>query len=310
MADFAYSLNDPFPAECRGGAVTLGNFDGVHRGHQALLAEMIREARRLGGPAVAVTFDPPPAFILRPQAFQPFLTTVPYRCELLHAAGADHVVTIKTCAELLNLEARDFFEQILRDGFQAKAVIEGFNFAFGRGRRGTGEILKTWGEAAGMAVTLVAAQFEGGEPISSSRVRTAVLDGNVGLATRLLGRPYRVAGRVTTGHQRGRSLGFPTANLTAIENLVPGPGVYAVRATHQGKAWDAAAHLGPRPTFAEASPSVEIHLLVFDGDLYGQTLEVDFYKKVREPKSFASIDELKKQIELDVGMIERTLKSA
>lgn len=307
MADFAYSLNAPFPAECRGGAVTLGNFDGVHRGHRALLAETIRQARCVNGPAVAVTFDPPPAALLRPQSFQPFLTTVPYRCELLHAAGADHVVTIRTCTELLALEAREFFERILRDGFQAKSVIEGFNFAFGRGRRGSGELLKTWGEAAGMTVTLVDAQFDGGVPISSSRVRAAIGAGEVGIARGLLGRPYRVVGRVTTGNRRGRSLGFPTANLAGVENLVPGPGVYAARAIHGGKIWNAAAHLGPRPTFAEAVPSVEIHLLGFHGDLYGQSLAVDFIEKVREPKSFASADELKRQIQRDVAAIQTSL---
>src|SRR6478735_8160189 len=142
MADFVYSLNDPFPAGCVGGAVSLGNFDGVHHGHQALLAETVRHARLLNGPAVAVTFDPPPAQLLRPEFFQPLLTPIPYRCELLHAAGADHVIVLRTTSELLHLSARGFFDRILWHGLHAQAVVEGFNFAFGKDRAGTGLLLE------------------------------------------------------------------------------------------------------------------------------------------------------------------------
>ena len=304
MADFTYSLNAPLPASCGAGAVSLGNFDGVHRGHQALLAETIRHARLVGGPAVAVTFDPPPAQLLRPDSYQPLLTPVPYRCELLHAAGVDHVIVLQTTQDLLHLEASDFFDRILHHGLKAKAIVEGFNFAFGRDRTGTGPLLQAWGHSAGMRVCLLAAQNQHGQPTSSSRVRSELLAGQTAAARELLGRPYRLFGTVGRGAQRGRTIGFPTANLTAIQNLSPGGGVYAARVVNlQSKTWDAAAHIGPKPTFGDAASSVEIHILGFSGDLYGQELEVDFHDKVRDPKSFASADELVRQITIDIAKI-------
>ncbi len=310
MADFTYSLNAPLPAACGAGAVSLGNFDGVHRGHQALLAETIRFARSAGGPAVAVTFDPPPAQLLRPEFFQPLLTPVPYRCELLHAAGVDHVIVLQTTHDLLHLEAREFFDRILHQGLNAKAVVEGFNFAFGRDRMGTGQLLQEWGQAAGMAVCLLAAQNQDGQPTSSSRVRNEILAGQTAAARQLLGRPYRLFGTVGLGKQRGRTLGFPTANLTTLQNLAPGSGVYAARVVNlQGRTWDAAAHLGPKLTFGDTTPSVEIHILGFTGDIYGHELAVDFHDKVREPKSFASPDELVRQIAVDIERIQSILQN-
>ncbi|MEI7686104.1 MAG: riboflavin biosynthesis protein RibF [Planctomycetota bacterium] len=309
MAVFAYSLNDAFPPACLSGAVSLGNFDGVHLGHRALLTETIRQARRLAGPAVAVTFDPPPAQILRPQLCQPLLTPVAYRSELLHAGGADHVIVFKTTPALLDLAAREFFDRILRHGLRANAVVEGFNFAFGKDRSGTGPLLQTWGREAGMHVALLDAQLRGQQPISSSRIRGLLLAGDVREANELLGSPYRLFGTVGLGNQRGRTLGFPTANLTTLRNLPPGPGVYAARVSHQGASWNAAAHLGPRPTFGDASPSVEIHLLNFTGDLYGLELAVDFVAKVREPRAFASVQELTQQIRVDIVAIESVLNS-
>ncbi len=308
MAVFDYSLNDPFPALCLGGAVSLGNFDGVHLGHQALLAETIRRARAVNGPAIAVTFDPPPILLLRPQSYQPLLTPIRYRCELLHERGIDHVIVLRTTRDLLNLEAREFFDRILHHGLKAKAIVEGFNFCFGKDRTGAGEQLETWGRAAGMAIMLLAAQFHESQPASSSRVRNAVLAGQTTAAHDLLGRPYRLFGTVGPGKQRGRTLGFPTANLTTLSNLAPGSGVYAARVHHAGKTWSAAAHLGPKPTFGDATPSVEIHMLGFSGDLYGQELAVDFFEKVREPRSFASAEELVKQIAIDIERIEVALE--
>jgi len=310
MAVFAYSLNDSFPAVCLGGAASLGNFDGVHLGHRALLTETVRQAQRLAGPAVAVTFDPSPSQILRPQLCQPLLTPVAYRSELLHAAGAEHVIVFETTPALLELTARAFFERILHHGLKANAVVEGFNFAFGKDRSGTGPLLQTWGREAGMHVSLLDAQLHGEQPISSSRIRGMLLAGDIREANELLGRPYRLFGTVGPGNQRGRTLGFPTANLTTLRNLSPGPGVYAARVEHQGTSRNAAAHLGPRPTFGDASPSVEIHLLNFTGDLYGQELAVDFVAKVREPRAFASVQELTAQIRMDIAAIEAVLNDS
>jgi len=301
MADFSYALNAAMPIPVQGGAVTLGNFDGVHLGHQALLAETRRQARAVGGPAVAVTFDPPPAQLLRPQATQPQLTALDLRMELLHQHGIDHVLLFRTTLDLLHLRAAEFFDRILRDGLKAKAIVEGFNFFFGRNREGTTEVLQTLGEQRGVPVTLVPPELVDGKPVSSSRIRGEVLAGRVDVAQTLLGRPYRLIGVVSRGAARGRTLGFPTANLEQTDNLVPGDGVYAVRVEHEGRIWPGAANVGPNPTFGEHARKIETHLIGFAGDLYGQTLRVDFLRKLRDPRPFKSIDELKAQIQSDLA---------
>jgi riboflavin kinase/FMN adenylyltransferase len=307
MSVFDYTLGGPFPAEARGGSVTLGNFDGVHVGHQALVAETVRQARRVGGPAVAVTFDPPPGAILRPGVEMSPLTPIAYRCELLQAYGIDHVVVLRTTPALLELEAHDFFRRILHDGFQARAVVEGFNFAFGKNRTGSLARLEEWGRAAGMTVAAMPAMEIEGMPVSSSRIRADLVAGNVTHARTMFGRPYRLFGRVGTGQKRGRTIGFPTANLIDLPNLAPGFGVYAVRVLHAGRSYGGAAHLGPNATFGVTVPSVEVHLLDFDGDLYGQDLSVDFIAQVRGTKKFDSVEALVKQIRVDVEKTRRLL---
>jgi riboflavin kinase/FMN adenylyltransferase len=307
MSVIHYTLGGPFPAEAQGGAITLGNFDGVHRGHQSLLAETLRQARTLGGPAIAVTFDPPPGAVLRPNVYLSPLTPLDDRCEVMHESGADHVVVLRTTTELLGLEAREFFRRILCDGFRAKAVVEGFNFAFGKKRGGTIADLETWGKDVGMTVTAMPALEVEGSPVSSSRVRGDLTAGNVAHARTMLGRPYRLFGRVGEGAKRGRTIGFPTANLVDCPNLVPGFGVYAVRVIHDGRTYGGAAHLGPNATFGVTAPSVEVHLLDFDGDLYGRELAVDFLDKVRGTQTFASVEELVRQIGVDVERTRRIL---
>ena len=303
MSVLHYTLGGPFPAEVRGGSVTLGNFDGVHRGHQSLVAETAGQARRLGGPAIAVTFDPPPGALLRPNVEMSPLTPIDYRCALLEAYGIDHVLVVRTTKALLELEAHDFFRRILHEGFQARAVVEGFNFGFGKNRTGSLAKLEEWGRNVGMTVAAMPATEIEGSPVSSSRIRADLVAGNVTHARTMLGRPYRLFGRVGVGAKRGRTIGFPTANLEALPNLAPGFGVYAVRVSHAGKQHDGAAHLGPNATFGLTVPSVEVHLLDFDSDLYGQDLAVDFVAQVRGTQKFATAAELVKQIGIDV---ERT----
>ena len=309
MAVFTYFLDAPMPAECRGGAAMIGNFDGVHRGHQTLLAETIRLAKAFRGAAIAVTFDPPPTQMLHPERFGLPLTPLDHRCRLLHEHGIDHVLILRTSTELLQLEPEVFFERILRDGLRARAIVEGFNFGFGKDRRGTGAMLQALGRAAGMTVTLLPAHLEADSAISSSRVRAALLAGNVAEARQLMGRPHRLFGVVGEGQKRGRTLGFPTANLTVVKNLVPGGGVYAGQVAYQGKTWAAAIHLGPNATFGEKSQGVEVHLLDFVGDLYGKELHVDFLKKVRDTRAFGSVDELVRQIQTDIAQVRQALKS-
>ncbi len=300
MATATLTWEEAPPPSCRGGAVAVGNFDGVHRGHQALLAELRTRARAADGPAVVLTFDPHPLKLLRPEQFQPVLTTSADRADLLQRHGADHVVILRTTPGLLQLTAAEFFAEVLRQRLAARAVVEGANFAFGRNREGTVATLAELCRAAGMELAVVPPFLQEGVPVSSSRVRAALLRGAVTEAADLLGRPYRLRGIVGTGKRRGATLGFPTANLEQVETLVPADGVYAVRAHHEGTAWPAAANVGPNPTFGEQARKVEVHLIGFDGNLYGRPLAVDFVERLRDTRPFGGVEELVAQLRRDV----------
>ncbi|MBX9625328.1 MAG: bifunctional riboflavin kinase/FAD synthetase [Gemmataceae bacterium] len=297
----------PPPGFARG-AVTVGNFDGVHRGHRELVAVAARWAKRVGGPAVAVTFDPPPYQVLVPDAPpRPPLTTLADRAELLHAAGADRVVVLRTTAELLGLPPEEFVSRVLVRLLGARAVVEGYDFRFGRGRAGDTAALRRLCAAAGIGFEEVPPLADGGEPVSSSRVRAAIVAGDVAKAAGLLGRPYRIAGTVVGGAKRGRTIGFPTANLGDVPTVVPGTGVYAVRATADGATWPAAANVGPNPTFGEDTRKIEAHLIDFAGDLYGQGMTVEFVQKLRDTRPFAGPAELVEQLRRDVAAAKVTL---
>lgn len=308
MASFVCDEWSIPPASVCSGAVTIGNFDGVHRGHAALLAETRRLAQAVGGPAVAITFDPHPLQILRPEQFQPVLTTVADRAALLEAAGADHVIQLRTTAALLHLRAEEFFETVLRDHVAARAVIEGTNFGFGRDREGDVQTLARLCARAGMQLSIVPPVMHEGQPISSSRVRRALLQGAVGEATLLCGHPYFLRAKVGRGAGRGRTIGFPTANLEPLETLVPGDGVYAVRVHLGGEAWAGAANIGPNPTFAEQQRKIEVHLIGFAGDLVGQSLRVDFIAWLRGTRPFASVAALVEQLHQDIDQARRLVQ--
>jgi riboflavin kinase/FMN adenylyltransferase len=293
------------PACYRGGAVTIGNFDGVHRGHAALLAELRRAASAVGGPAVAVTFDPHPLQLLRPEQFLPLLTTPADRAELLTAAGADHVLLLRTRPELLRLTAEEFFTQVLLGRLAARAVVEGPNFGFGRQRQGNIDTLRELCRQHGLALTVAAPLLQDGVTVSSSRVRSALMRGDVRLAAELLGRPYLLRGVVGTGQRRGQALGFPTANLEQIPTVIPGDGVYAVRVAHAGKVWPGATNIGPNPTFGESARKVEVHLIGFKGDLYEQPLAVEFVERLRDTRPFRGVAELVEQLRQDVEQAAR-----
>ena len=297
-------LQDVPPESIRGGVVAVGNFDGVHRGHAALIAA----ATELAGPSrpvVAVTFDPHPLVLLAPERFQPPLTTVAERARLLQAVGADRVGVLRTTPDLLGLSPEMFFDRIIRGALAARGMVEGFNFRFGRDRAGSNDTLRTLCRQADIAFREVAPFTLGGRPVSSSRVRDALLAGDLGEAAELLGRPYRVSGIVGTGARRGRTIGFPTANLDRIETLLPGNGVYAVRVQAPAGRFAGAAHVGPNATFGEDARQVEVHLLDFAGDLYGQTLAVDFIARIRGTERFATVDALVAQMTKDVAEVRR-----
>lgn len=293
------------PEDCRGGAVTIGNFDGVHRGHAALLAELRRQADDLRGPAVALTFEPHPVELLRPGQAPPRLSTPEDRDRLLQELGADQVVVLRVTSEMLALRAEEFFAQVIQERLAARILIEGTNFGFGRGREGNVETLSRLSSAAGMRLTVVPPVVLDGIEVSSSRVRSLLVAGAVGQAAAMLGRPYRLHGVVSTGERRGHKLGFPTANLDRMRTLVPGDGVYAVRVLHQSEVWAGAANVGPNPTFGENAHKVEIHLIGFQGDLYGRSLDVDFVERLRDTRAFTGVAELVEQLQRDIEAAQR-----
>jgi|SRR5262245_40225113 len=295
-------LESPAPPAARGGVVAIGNFDGVHRGHAALIAA----ARQLGcGPVVPVTFDPHPLVLLAREKYQPPLTTVPERARLLHAAGADHVVVLQTSTDLLALSADAFFGSVIRGALAARGMIEGYNFRFGKDRTGSNDTLRTLCAAADIEFREIPAFTRDGRPVSSSRVRDALGRGDVRDAADLLARPYRLSGVVGTGARRGRTIGFPTANLERIETLVPAAGVYAVSIPTDRGVFAGAAHIGANATFGEYARTVEVHLLDFGGDLYGQTLAVDFLARLRGTRKFEGVDALVEQMRQDVAEARR-----
>lgn len=297
------------PPEVAGGVVTIGNFDGVHLGHQALIAAARKLANQLGGPAVAVTFDPPPHQVLHPDSLplRPPLTTLPDRADLLHQTGADHVVVLRTSPALLALSPEAFFEDVIARQLGAKGVVEGYDFRFGRARTGSNDTLRTLCTAARLSFEEVPPVLHNGEPVSSSRVRAAIVGGDVARAAELLARPYRITGTVVTGAKRGRTIGFPTANLADVPMVLPGNGVYAVRATVDGTIWPAAANVGPNPTFDDDARKVEVHLLGFSGDVYGRPMAVEFVARLRDTRPFGSVNDLIEQLKHDVERAWRVL---
>jgi riboflavin kinase/FMN adenylyltransferase len=300
MATYVLSWQDLPPAECRGGAVAIGNFDGVHRGHAALLAELRRQAEAVSGPAVALTFEPHPLQLLKPDQFMPVLTAVADRAETLLAGGAEHVVVLRTDRALLQLSAADFFEGVIRARLAARALVEGNSFRFGRDREGNIATLTSLCQQAGLGMVVVPPLLAAGVPVSSSRARSCLLRGAVREAADLLGRPYRLRGTVGAGQRRGQALGFPTANLGEIKTVVPGDGVYAVRVQHDARSWPGAANIGPNPTFGEQTRKVEAHLIGFQGDLYGQWLAVDFIDRLRDTRPFSGAGALVEQLKRDI----------
>jgi riboflavin kinase/FMN adenylyltransferase len=308
MAIHTLPWNDTPPAACRGGALSVGNFDGVHRGHLALLETLRHRAAAISGSAVLITFDPHPLQLLRPDSYPPPLTTSAERARLLQLHGADQVVILRTTLDLLHLTAEEFFEQVVRARFQVRAMVEGDNFGFGRGRSGNVATLAELCRRDGLTLTVVPPVLIEGEPVSSSRVRLALQRGEVAAVTVCLGRPYRLTGLVGTGQRRGASLGFPTANLERMETAIPADGVYAVRVERKGKTWPGAANIGPNPTFGENARKVEVHLIGFEGNLYGEVVSLDFIERLRDTRPFGSVNELIAQLRTDIeqarGMVE------
>jgi riboflavin kinase/FMN adenylyltransferase len=300
-------LDELSPA-LRGGAVSVGNFDGVHRGHARIVERLLAAARRMSGPAVVFTFDPHPVRLLRPEQCPPPLTWTDRKAELLSELGIDAMIAYPTDEAFLRLSAREFFDEIVRGRLAARAMVEGENFCFGRGREGTIDTLRQFAGEANMPLDVVEPLVLDGDIVSSSRVRRLVAGGDVESAARLLTHPYRIRGMVTHGAGRGAKIGFPTANLEAIDTLLPAQGVYAGAAHLDASRFAAAINLGPNPTFGEGAVKVEVHLVDFHDSLYGQPLEVEFFARLRDVRPFAGIDELKNQLTRDIARTRELAK--
>lgn len=298
-----------FDASLGGGAVTIGNFDGVHIGHARLVDRLQERAAQIGGPAIVFTFDPHPVRLLRPEQCPPPLTWTERKAELLERLGVDALVAYPTDAALLGHSAEEFFDEIVANSLGARAIIEGPNFRFGRDRAGDVKLLAELCGRRGMSLDVVEPVERDGGIVSSSRIRRLVASGDVGAANGMLTAPYRVRGMVTHGAGRGGQLGFPTANLEGIDTLLPAHGVYAGRGYLGSDAWPAAINIGPNPTFGEHADKVEAHLIGLDTSLYGQVLELDLLDRLREIQAFDSREALADQLARDVARARETAKA-
>ena len=282
-------------------AVAVGNFDGVHRGHQALVAAAVARARETGGAAVVLTFDPHPARVLRPDAAPSALSTLAQKEELVKALGIDRLVALTFDARLAALPPDAFVREVLASLLGARHVVVGESFRFGHARQGDARTLEALGGREGFDVQVVPPVLHAGRPISSSRVREVLAAGDVREAAELLGRPYALDGRVVRGDGRGRTLGIPTANLEAEDQLLPARGVYAGRAMVPSGEWrTAVVNVGERPTFGGTGLVVEAHLLDFAGDLYDTRVRLSFHARLRGEERFPSAQALVERIQADV----------
>jgi riboflavin kinase / FMN adenylyltransferase len=289
-------------------AVALGNFDGVHKGHARLLSAARAAADRLGGDAVAYTFEPHPARVLAPELAPPLITTTDRKLELLGEAGIDVCVLEPFDRALSEIAPEDFARQVLLEVLGARHLVVGYDFTYGHQRRGNVASLRAFGARHGVTVEVIDPVTVDGVAASSSKVRELVAAGDLAGARRLLGRDFDVDGRVVRGAERGRDLGFPTANLVVEGELLPAPGIYATRVRlldDADGAWiEGAASLGTNPTFEESAPlSLEVHLLDWSGDLYDRRLRVAFVERLRGELRFESVEALVAEIRRDV---ERT----
>lgn len=298
------------PAEWKGGAVALGNFDGVHCGHQALLARAGEQAGSLEAPVVALTFEPHPRGFFVPDTGPFRLTLAPAKARLLAQYGVQAVLAQRFDTAFADLSAEAFIGDVLLKGLGARHVVCGYDFTFGARRGGNVEMLRAQGSARGFGVTVLEPVMREGEIYSSTRIREALRAGWVSEALDLLGHAWEIEGVVELGDQRGRTIGFPTANVALGEHLRPRFGVYAVRALVDGTWRNGVANLGKRPTFGKLQENFEVHLFDFAGDLYGKTLRVSLVDFIRPEMKFAGLDQLKAQIAADGEAARRVLNAA
>lgn len=300
-------IPDPSIGPC---VVTLGNFDGVHLGHRELFRHLVRKARQLDCRSVVYTFNPHPLKLLHPEKAPLLLNTPEEKQRLISASHVDLLIEAPFTRELATLSPGKFIDDILLNVLQVKTLVIGYDYTFGKGRQGNAEFLCSCGATRGFSVDVLQPVSADGQPYSSTRIRRLVADGQVSKVVSLLGRHYNLQGRVVAGEQRGRGLGFPTANLETDKEQLPAPGVYAVKVRHKQQEYNGVVNLGRRPTFGTGKSTIEVHLIDFSGQLYGHDLRIYFVERLRGEQKFASPKLLAEAIGADVLRARQLLTRA
>jgi riboflavin kinase / FMN adenylyltransferase len=302
----------PLPRSPNGTVVTVGSFDGVHLGHQAVLREIAERAEAAGRASVLVTFEPHPLEVVNPQAAPPLLTTGPERREALAQTPLDVAYFLRFDRQVAAMTPEEFVRGVLLERCGMRELVIGHDHGFGRGRSGDVDTLRHLGTIHGFDVDVVPPVDFGDQHVSSSRVRRAVGGGDLVSAARMLGRPYTVSGLVGHGEHRGRLIGVPTINLVDVpaQKLLPPDGVYAVRVEWRGGRAGGMMNQGPKPTFAVGRRSLEAHLFEFDGDLYGEWVRIEWVERLRDVERFASVEQLQEQLSRDRVRAQAVLAGA
>lgn len=291
----------------RNPVLTLGNFDGVHRGHQAIVRRTVELARELDGTALALTFEPHPVEVLMPAHAPQRLMDLHTRVACLVELGLEHVIVQRFTRDFAEIEPEPFVRQWLVENLGVRGIVVGHRVRFGHFRRGDAKLLQRLGAECGLAVEIIGKIEVGGRLVSSSAVRSAIHEGKLDVAEQMLGRPHTFAARVIRGHDRGKQLGFPTANLDISRLVLPPDGVYVVEACFDGTWRPAVANIGNNPTFGDRERSLEVHLLDFAGNLYGRRMWVRFRRFLRREIRFPSVDLLIEQIKQDIAQARAIL---
>jgi riboflavin kinase/FMN adenylyltransferase len=291
--------------------LTIGNFDGVHKGHLALFEKVKQIAKKINGLSVVMTFDPHPIKVLRSGNGPPVITPTPQKLRLIKQAGIDVILCLPFTKEFATLSAKDFVEKILVQKIGVKCIVVGYDYAFGRNREGNIDFLKKMAQQYQFKVEVVGPVSVNGTVVSSTKIRNLVQEGKLEEAKTLLGRNYEVTGTVVKGKNRGaKLLGYPTANLKLIDELTPKSGVYAVKVHIDDKTYKGVANIGYNPTFGNGAFSVETHIIDFDKNILGREIRVEFVKRLRDEKKFKGPSELAEQIKKDIQNARKVLEDA
>ncbi len=296
------------PKDLKYSLITIGNFDGVHLGHQQIFQRLITEAKEKNRKSAVITFEPHPQKIIHPER-RPFFLLTPLEEKLgfMASLGIDVAVVITFSPEFARITAEDFVRRVLWNKFRLQKIFIGYDYAFGNNKEGNAGFLETLGEELGFQVEEISAVTIDGIIVSSTNIRLAILEGNVGRAARMLDRPYTLDGTVVKGYRRGTGIGFPTANIKS-EKVIPGVGVYVIIAGIDGTRYQGVLNIGYNPTFGNDELSTEVHLLDFQGDIYGKEIEISFIDRLRDERKFESSEKLVEQISRDVERAKEILE--